>query len=155
VVLDQITQADLYMNLSPHFAKAFAFLRQKGLDKLKEGRHDIDGDNVYALVIKGAGLDRSRAKLEVHRNYIDIQYLISGCNDMGWKNYSTCRNSAGPYDPEKDFELLDDSSTAWITVCPGDFVIFFPEDAHAPAAGDGEFHKVVVKVAVQAKLRNV
>jgi beta-galactosidase beta subunit len=35
-----------------------------------------------------------------------------------------------------------------VTVAPGSFGIFFPEDAHAPAAADGPIHKVVLKVAV-------
>jgi biofilm protein TabA len=34
---------------------------------------------------------------------------------------------------------------------PGTFAIFFPEDAHAPMAGEGLIHKVVVKVAVDWK----
>ena len=148
MILDRIEQADFYASLNPHFAKAFAFLRQKGLNKLSDGRHDIDGDDVYAIVIRGTCKPRSEAKLEIHRKYIDIQYVVSGCEDMGWKNHKLCKNSEGAYDSKKDAELFNDDSSAWITVCPGDFVIFFPEDAHAPGVGEGEFHKVVVKVAV-------
>ena len=148
MILDRIEQADLYTKLNPHFTKAFAFLRQEGLDKLADGRHDIDGDDVYAQVIKGTGKTRGEAKLEAHRKYIDVQYIISGRDDIGWKNYSACRNSMGDYNSEEDLELLADSASAWITICPGDFAILFPEDAHAPGVGEGAFHKVVVKVAI-------
>ena len=148
MILDRIEQADLYASLNPHFAKAFAFLRQKGLDKLSDGRHDIDGDNVYALVVKGTCKPPSEAKLEAHRRYIDIQYLISGCDSMGWKSCKLSKNSEGPYNHKTDAELFSDTPSVWLTLGPGDFAIFFPEDAHAPGVGDGEFHKVVVKVAV-------
>ena len=148
MILDRIGQADLYTGLNPHFAKAFAFLRKQGLDKLADGRHEIDGDNVYALVVKGTGQQRSQAKLEVHRKYIDIQYLVSGCDDIGWKNHKLCKNSQGDYNPAIDTELFGDISSAWITIGPGDFAILFPQDAHAPGIGEGEFHKVVVKAAV-------
>ena len=148
MILDRIEQASLYTNLNPHFAKAFAFLQQDGLDKLTDGRHDIDGDNIYALVVKGTGQSRGEAKLEIHRKYIDVQYVVSGCDNIGWRNYKFCENSEGSYDAEIDAELFSDVPNAWITVCPGDFTIFFPEDAHAPGAGEGDFHKVIVKVAV-------
>lgn len=148
MILDRIEQADLYASLNPHFAKAFAFLQKKGLNELSDGRHDIDGDNVYALVVKGTCKPPSEAKLEVHHRYIDIQYLITGRDNMGWKSSKLCKNSEGDYNQKIDAELFSDNASAWITVCPGDFAIFFPEDAHAPGVGDGEFHKVVVKVAV-------
>lgn len=148
MILDRIEQANLYASLSPHFAKAFAFLRQDSLTELAEGRHDIDGENIYAVVLKGTGTDRSQTKLEVHRKYIDIQYLVAGCDDIGWKNYSLCKSPNGDYDSVNDLGLLEDRPTAWVSLCPGDFAILFPEDAHAPGAGDGELHKVVVKVAV-------
>jgi YhcH/YjgK/YiaL family protein len=115
---------------------------------LADGRHDIDGDDIYALVMKGTGRTRGEAELEVHRKYIDVQCIISGRDDIGWQNYSACKNSKGGYNSEEDLELLADSASAWITICPGDFAILFPEDAHAPGVGEGEFHKVVVKVVV-------
>ena len=148
MILDRIEQGNVYADLNPHFTKAFAFLQQDGLDKLTDGRHDIDGDDVYAIVIKGTGGTRGEAKLEMHRKYIDVQYVVSGCDNMGWKTCKLCENSEGGYDAEIDAELFSDAPSTWITVYPGDFAVFFPEDAHAPGVGEGEFHKVVVKVAV-------
>ena len=148
MILARLDHADVYASLNPHFAKAFAFLRQKRLAELDEGRHEIDGDDIYAMVIRGTGQSHSQAKLEVHRKYIDVQYIISGPDDMGWKDRRLCEDSEGPYDPQADAELFSDTPSTWITVGPGDFVIFFPEDAHAPGAGANEFHKVVIKVAV-------
>ncbi len=148
MILSQIKEADRYLSINPQFAKAFAFLAQDGLAELPPGKHEIDGDDVYALVVSDAGQSHSQAKLEVHRKYIDVQYIISGSDDMGWKDLGLCKDSQAPYDPQADVELFNDTPSTWVTVSPGDFVIFFPEDAHAPAGGETEFHKVVVKVAV-------
>ena len=148
MILSQIKEADRYLSINPHLAKAFAFLAQDGLAELEEGKHEIDGDDVYALVVSDAGQSHSQAKLEVHRKYIDVQYIISGSDDMGWKDLKLCKDSQNPYDPQTDGELFADTPSTWVTVSPGDFAIFFPEDAHAPAGGENDFHKVVVKVAV-------
>ena len=148
MILARLDHADVYAGLNPHFAKAFAFLAQKGLAEFAEGKHDIDGDDIYAMVIRGTGEPRSQVKLEVHRKYIDVQYMISGPDDMGWKDRRLCEDSEGPYDPQADAELFSDTPSTWITVGAGDFAIFFPEDAHAPGAAEGDFHKIVVKVAV-------
>ena len=67
---------------------------------------------------------------------------------MGWKSRNLCVNSQREYDPETDVELFNDTPSAWVDVEAGCFAVFFPEDAHAPGCGKGEFHKVVVKVSV-------
>lgn len=33
-------------------------------------------------------------------------------------------------------------------LCAGQFVIFLPEDVHAPGIGDGEIKKLVIKVKI-------
>lgn len=52
MILDTLENADLYANLHPAFAAAFALLRREDLASLPEGRHDIDGDASYAWVAK-------------------------------------------------------------------------------------------------------
>jgi len=148
MILDRLSEIQRYASLSPRFSKAFAFLQKTKLADLATGRIEIDGKNIYAIVGRDKARARSQAKLEAHRKYIDIQVLLSGIDEMGWKNTGLCKKSEGAYDPEKDFELFADEPDAWVAVGPGAFVIFFPQDDHAPLVGQGELHKVVVKVAV-------
>ena len=149
MILDRLERAELYNTLNPHLVRAFAFLRQEGLKDLPDGRVDIDADNLYAVVLRAQGQPAEKAKLEVHRKYIDVQYLLSGSDQMGWKDIKLCANSRGPYDPQADAQIFDDTPSASLNVGPGDFAVFFPHDAHAPGIGTGPFHKVVVKVAVE------
>jgi len=148
MILDVLTNEERLRKLHPGFGAAFQFLRGTNLNQLPEGRREIDGPRLYALVVRGQGRGQKGAKLEVHRRYIDIQYSITGPDVIGWKQISACRNPVEAYDEVKDIQFFLDASDSWVTVPQGSFGIFYPEDAHAPMAADGPIHKVVVKVAV-------
>lgn len=148
MILDRLENADKYLALHAGFAQAFTFLRRCDLAELAAGRHEIDGDRVYAMVVKGPGRGTSGAKREAHRNYIDIQFTCHGADVIGWKPLSGCAGAGEGYMPEKDTELYAVEPDAWIPVAGGNFAIFFPEDVHAPMGAQGDLHKVVVKVAV-------
>ena len=148
MILDRLDTAKRWTSVHPGFASAFAFLRRKDLAELANGRHEIDGQRLYAIVIRDKGRGRSQAKLEMHRKYIDIQFLVEGTDVMGWKSTSTCTKPAQPFNEEQDVQLFLDPPDSWVTTPPGSFAIFFPEDAHAPMGAEESLHKVVVKVAV-------
>ena len=148
MILDRLENAQRYVALHPEFAKAFTFLRQPRLESLALQKIEIDGTRVYATPAKSQARPRAEAKLEAHRKYIDIQYVISGVDEMGWKSRSTCHQVDTPYNTEKDYELFSDPADSWIAVGPGMFTVFFPDDAHAPLVGKGELHKIVIKIAV-------
>jgi biofilm protein TabA len=146
ILIDQLINAQRYYQLHSAFEKAFSFLLQSNLAEQSIGRHDIDGNNLYCLIQKGPGRSRTEAKLEAHRKYIDIQYIISGIDEMGWKPTDDCHNLESSYDDSKDIEFFKDEPLTWTKILPGMFTIFFPEDAHAPSVSDGEIHKAVLKV---------
>lgn len=124
-------------------------MRRKGLEELPSGRHEIDGERLFCVIAKERGRARAEAKLEAHRRYIDIQYIIAGTDEMGLRPTDECRMSEAGYDAEKDIEFFKDQPQSWTKVQAGWFVIFLPADAHAPLVSDGEIHKAVLKVAVE------
>ena len=147
MILARLEQANRYLPLHPDFAAALAFLRREPPDGWPPGRIEIAG-NTYAAVSRSPGRRRSEARLEAHRKYIDIQYIIAGVEEMGWRAIGGCEHPRGPYDAQQDIEFFDDAPDSYVTVHPGEFVVFFPDDAHAPLIGSGEIHKIVVKVPV-------
>ena len=149
MILDRLENAEKYYALHPDFAKAFAFLRQSDLAGLPPDRYEIDGERLFCILDKAPGRSRTEAKLEAHRKYIDIQYVIAGADDMGWKPTSACTQIETAYDAEKDIAFYNDQPESWTEVPAGSFVIFFPEDAHAPLVGREEIHKAVLKIAVR------
>jgi len=149
IIINKLQHAERYFNMHPAFEKAFAFLRQDGLAELPADRYEIDGDRLFCMISKGPGRSRAEAKLEAHRKYIDIQYVIAGTDEMGWKPTADCKVIDTEYDEDKDIMFFKDQPDSWTPVPAGSFVIFFPQDAHAPLVSSGEIHKVVLKIAVE------
>jgi len=149
MLMDRLDQAEKYFDMHPDFKKAFEFLRQPSLADLPLERHEIDGDRMFCTISKKQGRKKVDVKLEAHRKYIDIQYVIAGTDEMGWRPTSTCTIQHVSYDPAKDYELFKDEPKTWTKVPAGSFAIFFPQDAHAPMYGDEIIHKAVLKVAVK------
>lgn len=149
MITDKLENAAKYYHLHPAFAKAFAFLQQPNLAKLEAGKHVLDGDKLYASISWNKGRKKSSAKLEAHRKYIDIQYVIEGYDEMGWRLTKECKAIDAAYKADGDIEFFNDTPKVWKKVKAGHFAIFFPEDAHAPVVSDQDIYKVVIKVAVE------
>lgn len=148
MILDKLESAETYFGLHAGFRKAFDFLHRADLISLDASRYLIDGEAIYALVQSGHGKERNKARLEAHRNYIDIQFLIDGNEQTGWSPRDGCRETYRAYDSERDIEFFSDSPQTYLTLKPGTFAIFFPADPHAPMISEGNVHKCVVKVRV-------
>ncbi|HEX3868928.1 MAG TPA: YhcH/YjgK/YiaL family protein [Pirellulales bacterium] len=148
MILDRLEQATLYNALHPLFGPAFAYLRETDLAALAMGKHPIDGDRLFAIAARDEGRTRAGAKLEAHRAYIDIQYVVEGCEVMGWRPTAECSLVESPFEPARDIGFFADAPKSWFEIPSGSFTILWPSDAHAPLAGEGALHKVVLKVAV-------
>jgi YhcH/YjgK/YiaL family protein len=148
MILDHLDHAARYTPLHPGFPAAFDYLRSASLGELAPGKHVLDGDRLFVLLSHDPGRGREAARLESHRKYIDIQFVHQGSDLFGWKPIEACRQIEMPYDHERDLAFYRDTPDLWTPLPRGTFVIFYPEDAHAPMAGEGPMIKAVVKVAV-------
>ena len=149
MILDTLENAHRYTALNSGFAKAFEFLQRPDLKTLPVDKYEIDGERVYATVVKDFGRKKGDARLETHREYIDIQLVLAGTDTMGWKPLQACTTPAGAYDQDVDLQFYLDPPDAWLATGSGNFAIFFPEDAHMPMVSPEQLHKIVVKVAVE------
>jgi biofilm protein TabA len=147
MILDTLARADRYSGVHPLFVRAFEFLRNTDLKALAPGKHDIQGEQLFAIVEACTGRTRAEAKLECHRRYIDIQLVLEGLDEMGWKPLGECTEPATDYDAARDLRFFNDAPVSWIATPPGSFCVFFPDDAHAPLVSRGMIRKVVVKLA--------
>jgi len=149
MILDSLKNAAICSHWGSTFQKAIDFIASTKIEELSTGRHPIDGDDVFALVFKEHGKAKGESKLETHRHYADIQIVLAGTEQMGWKPLGSCISPTGEHDSEKDIRFFNDEPDTWFSVNPGQLVLFFPEDGHLPMISDGEIHKVVIKVAVR------
>jgi biofilm protein TabA len=150
MIFCNLATAGRYIALHPLFFRAFEYIRHTDLRALAPGRYNIVGEDLFAIVEHVVGRSPADAQLECHRRYIDIQLVLDGDEQMGWKALTDCRDPAGDYSMEKDIRFFRDAVASWIAVPPDHFCIFFPEDAHAPLVGDGPIRKVIFKIAVAA-----
>jgi YhcH/YjgK/YiaL family protein len=146
MILDRLDQFHRYTGLHPGFEAAFQFLYDRKWAGLPTGRHTTPEPRIYASVDRKPGRGIHGAELEFHRLYIDIQYTVEGSEVIGWRNLGRCEKLRQEYDSARDCGLYADVPDSWVGVPPGCFAIFYPDDAHAPLAGEGPLHKVIMKV---------
>jgi YhcH/YjgK/YiaL family protein len=150
MILDSLPQWRRYAPLNARLAKAFAFLEQATPD-IADGRHEIDGDAIFALVQRYQTRPAA-GPLEAHRRYVDVQYLAGGREVIRWAPLASMSTIARPYDEKQDAGLFAAAADVVpVPVAAGQFMILFPDDAHAPCCAWAEPEpvvKIVVKVAV-------
>lgn len=148
MILDTLRNASLYHALGPRFAAALRWLADTDLEAVAVGRHDIDGQDVFALVQENRTRPQAEGVWEAHRKYADVQCVVRGPERMGCTDLGDLTVTR-PYD-EKDDALLATGSGNFFHVAPGRFAIFLPHDAHMPGVAiddaPADVRKVVVKV---------
>jgi len=148
MILDTLDNLQLYKKIIPNISLIEKFLGRKDLSILEDGKYELAGDKLFAIVASNQGQGKKEAKLEVHRKYMDIQYCIRGIDYIGWQTLAKCKQPLAKYNEKTDCQFFSDKICFWNKLSPKTFAIFFPHDAHAPLAGKGFVKKVVVKVAI-------
>ena len=149
MIIDTLKNASKYYSVHPLFEKAFAYIRQTDLASVAEGKVEI-GEGLKAIFSNGPGKTKetSLEKFECHNKNIDIQVCINGTETIGWKPREKCATPKGEYSDEKDVLFYADRPDMFFQLTNGQFVIFFPEDVHAPMIGDADIKKLVMKVKI-------
>ena len=92
-------------------------------------------------------------KFEGHKNYIDIQYIVSGSEAMEVCDVKRMV-SATEYDPEKDCAFFTATEkTTHLALSTGDYAIFFPDDIHKPGISPDENAVFVKKIVAKVRIR--
>lgn len=148
MIVDNLANAANYFTLHPLFEKAFDYIRQLDMESAPTGSVEIEGKQLRASIVETALKAADAARLETHKKFIDIQIPIARAETFGWKSLATLSSPDAGYDEGNDIEFFADKPSAMVTVQPGEFVIFSPEDGHAPLIGEGLTKKIIIKVAV-------
>ncbi len=147
MILGNLQQSARIEALHPAFKQAFDYIKSHDLLNTPPGRIELDGDNLF---INNSLVETPKAQdeqvLEAHRQYLDIHVLLEGQERVGWKAIEDCAAATKEYDQTEDYMLFAEPATTYIDMLPGQFLIVYPEDAHAPIISDKPIRKLVIKV---------
>ena len=149
--IDKVQFAKQYHLNKASWDKAFAYLKNTDLKALANGRHVIDGNNVYAIVTEAPSKDYDKTAFESHRKYIDMQYVITGEEKMAKAPLASVTVNK-PYDEAADIAYYTGERKIY-TVPAGTFMLFFPTEAHRPNITPGG-NKVVKKIVIKVNVAN-
>ena len=148
MIIDHLSNAANYVDIHPGIAKAFDYLLKTDFEITAPGKYTIEGEDIFSIVQEYETLDSAAEKMESHRKYIDVQYIIKGTEQVGLALYSN-QEVFTPYDAETDFILYNNQPDFFAKFSQGMFMIFFPTDLHMPCIQTDKplrVKKVVVKV---------
>ena len=133
-------------------AKVLDYLKDKDFFSMEPGKYEIEGQDIFAQVMNVNGDIIENKKPEVHKKYVDLQFIPEGGEILGFAT-DTGNN-------ELDEDLFDSSdikfyknveNEVFIKSNPGDFFVFFPWDVHRPGCVEQvpkQMRKVVVKINI-------
>jgi biofilm protein TabA len=154
MILDSIQNRAFYRHMGSGIPQALEYLATTDFSKLPNGKYELDGQRIFAIVQRYRPKPLAEIVWESHQKYIDVQYLAEGAERMGYALLSELVPVKQPYDPERDAAFYD-SQGELFTISPGTFAVFAPQDVHAPglaldsATPASEVLKVVVKCLVE------
>lgn len=147
MIADTLENLEKYKEVNPLFPKVVEFLKTHDLSALEIGKIELQGNDCFIKVAQTSPKTREQAKIEAHRNYLDIQIPVSGTEEMGYTPLKDCKGET-PYNAGKDVLFFSGLAESYLTIKPGMFAIFFPQDGHAPGVTPDGLKKVIVKVRV-------
>lgn len=146
MIIDSLSSSARYLALHPLFERAFKAIASIDPATAEPGTITLAENELILMISRPALKLPEKARLEIHQDMIDLHVPLSAPEGYAWKPRTGLAAPAEAYQPAKDAQhYLDAPDTRW-TLHPGQFALFFPEDAHAAYIGNGELLKIVVKI---------
>lgn len=148
MVIDKIDNYKLYEGLGDKITKAFEYIRETDFSKMNAGKYEIDSQEMFVIVEEYEAKDKSERKLEGHRKYMDVQYMVSGTELIG---VAPLTNQIQISNNEEGDIAFYEGDASFMKLDKGMFALFFPDDLHMPCIRYEEgiqVKKAVVKVRI-------
>ncbi len=147
MIYDKIEHAKRYMGISQNLDRALQYMMDTDLSSLEDGKHIIDGENVFVNVMQ-ADTKVNKKEYEFHEKYYDVQIDIAGREDVLFS--SEYKEITKIYREEGDIGFGSCQCEAVCHLAKGRFVICEPGEPHLPGTATGgveeQIRKAVIKV---------
>lgn len=148
MIVSSLNSSERIESLHPLFKQLFDYVKTHDLLHTECGRIELAGNDLFINNVNPTCVSASDQVLEVHRDYIDVHILLEGRERIGWKALEDVTDLKQAYQKEGDCALYSDTPTSFVDLLPGQFLIVFPEDPHAPVIGEGKIRKLIGKVKI-------
>ena len=154
MIYDTILYAKRYRGIHPGIDRVLKEVTAYTPDNYPGGRISLEGDDIYLNLAEYDTHSIAEGMAEAHQEYIDVMYMVEGTEVIYVKPVDRLNHVTKEYDPAIEASLADiDEDGCEVRLEQGDFIILFPEDAHAPAChADRQEHvkKIIGKVKINS-----
>lgn len=148
MIIDRLCESKSYEKLHPLFKQAFDYIKSKDFLHIEPDKHILEEDALIVMINDATLKPQEKARLEIHDRFIDIHIPLSQTEHFAWLSRDLLKNEAEPFNLDKDAQHFLDKPSTYFELDPGNFAIFFPNDAHVGCIGEGSIRKIVIKVRV-------
>ena len=130
---------------------AIAYLKTLDMERLADGKYVVD-DDFYYMVQSYATRTPENCRLESHRAFVDIQWMIHGTDAIRCASINDLKEKI-PYDVDKDVMFWEEKENMLeVVLNDGSYLVLYPEDAHEPGLAVGActpVKKIVAKIRMK------
>ena len=149
MILDSIKNISKYENLNIDLKSIVEFIDRVENENLENGKYELDGDKLFALVQSYETKDSDECRLESHKKYMDIQYVQEGTEVMYWSLVDGLKVTEDLSEISDVIFYEDDKNATELVVNEKSFALFFTHDAHKPGVKfntKSNVRKIVFKI---------
>lgn len=151
MLIDCLKNAEIYYNIDENIKLALQFLAESKFENIRIGRYELRNGTYF--MVQGYKTKLIREDFwETHRQYVDVQYIVRVLESIRYTNINNLK-VLQEYIEGKDYFVLSGKEDYFV-VCPGTFIIFYPEDVHMPCLTVKKswiVKKVVVKIPIKER----
>lgn len=156
MITDRISKLEKYEGLRPYAEKIREFIAYAAKEALPDGRYELLGEEMFALVQTYETRKLEDCRIEGHRKYSDLQYIAEGNEYIYW-NPAEELETEEDRTPDEDILFYAGRITKGCTrLTKGMFGFYLPSDGHMPCAAVEEcspVKKIVFKIQYHEELR--
>ena len=152
MILDQLDSALLYGGLGERISIGLALLNEDSVRNAAPGKHEVHGDDIFYVVNEYETAPVEEGRLEIHRKYLDIQYIVSGVECIGYAPLAGLVEET-PYNGKKDLGFYEYTPVmSKLVLKQGMFAIFWPNEPHMPGRCIGNTSEKVRKIVIKIRM---
>ena len=149
MIFDYIDNTLLYNGLDERVTSGLSLLKEESVRNAALGKNEVQGKDLFYIVDEYQTKSFEEGRPEIHQNYLDIQYIVSGCECIGFGQLNGLEIDQ-PYDGQKDIAFYKYTpGMSKLVLKQGMFAIFWPNEPHMPCRVSDRpqtVRKIVIKV---------